>query len=52
MKTGGGSYVLSDLNEIDKAIYDIIGPQIDGLSNTYDDDSIEKSQGKKKVRIV
>lgn len=38
MKTGGGSYVSPELNEIDKAIYDIIGPQIDGLKNNYDDD--------------
>lgn len=26
MKTGGGSYVSPELNKIDKAIYDIIGP--------------------------
>ncbi|XP_020295371.1 uncharacterized protein LOC109860581 [Pseudomyrmex gracilis] len=42
LKTEDGSYVSPELNEVDKAIYDIIGPQIDGLKNkpnlTYDDD--------------
>ena len=35
LKTGGSSYVS---NEVDKAIYNIIGLQIDGLKNNYDDD--------------
>ncbi|KAL1488650.1 hypothetical protein ABEB36_014450 [Hypothenemus hampei] len=39
LKTGGGSYISTELNNIEKEICEIIGPQVDGLQNTYDDDS-------------
>lgn len=60
-KTGGGSYNPLTLNETDQIIYEIIGPQIDGLKNNYDDDaglcgvildnSETISQGKSKLGI-
>ncbi|KAL1494645.1 hypothetical protein ABEB36_010214 [Hypothenemus hampei] len=39
LKTGGGSYISTELNNVEKEIYEIIGPQVDGLQKTYGDDS-------------
>ncbi|VEN45040.1 unnamed protein product [Callosobruchus maculatus] len=52
-QTGGGPYREVKIDPVDLAIKDIIGPQLDGFSNIYDNDADERiEEPEKMIQIV
>lgn len=51
IKTGGGSSEPISFTEVDLTIKEILGEQIDGLTNTYDDDATSSIYLKEELTI-
>ncbi|KAL1487722.1 hypothetical protein ABEB36_015629 [Hypothenemus hampei] len=52
LKTGGGSYISTEFSNAEKTLYQIIWPQVDGLQNNYDDDSVPQIESDNNTKNV